>query len=244
MNGEYMVRWLTPVARGYRNLSGNARRAAACLMVMVVGAVPRASAQPNVDAGARVGPSTSARQEFRAVRFLPGVLLGGTLPAGELGDVYNTGVRVGATLTAIVPTRPYGVRAALTYDRLAGGTIVPPGGVLVEVDAATMVSLTVEGLVSERAERSALLYFTAGAGVHRLDARSVESLIPDDDEPTDDPDNQPPAPGAETKFGGSVGGGLTFRIGDLPSYLEVKVVKLFGADAVLVPVVVGIQFGR
>jgi opacity protein-like surface antigen len=166
------------------------------------------------------------------------------LPTGELGDVYNTGLRAGVTLTAVVPTQPYGVRAALTYDRLAGGSISPPGGTLVSVDAASVLSLTVSGLYSERAERNALLYFTAGIGVHRLDAVSAESLDPDDDEPTDDPDDPPPEPGAETKFGASVGGGLTFRIGGLPSYLEVKVVKLLGADAVLVPVVVGVQLGR
>ena len=183
-------------------------------------------------------------QATRVVRLLPGIQLGGILPTGELGDVYNTGLRAGVTLTAIVPTQAYGVRAALTYDRLAGGTLTPPGGALTDVDAGSMVSLTVSGLYSEQADRSALLYFSGGVGVHRLDVESAESLDPGDDEPSDDPDNPPSAPGATTKFGASVGGGLTFRLGGLPSYLEVKVVKLFGADAVLVPVVVGIQLGR
>ena len=183
-------------------------------------------------------------QLSRVVRLLPGIQFGGVLPTGALGDVYNTGLRAGLTLTAIVPTRPYGIRAALTYDRLAGGTIAPEPNTLVDVDAGSMLSLTVSGLVTEQAPRNALLYFTAGAGVHRLDARTLESLVPDDEGPVDDPDDPPPEPGAETKFGASVGGGLTFQIGTLPSYLEVNVVKLFGADALLVPVVVGIQLGR
>ena len=214
------------------------------MLVAFAAAIP-AEAQHNEYAGTSAARRPhAAPQAVRAVRFLPGVQAGGVLPTGALADVYNTGLRAGVTLTAVVPTQPYGVRAALTYDRLAGGTISPPGGTLVNVDAASMLSLTVSGLYSERAERNALLYFTAGIGVHRLDAESAESLDPDDDEPSDDPDNPPPEPGAETKFGASVGGGLTFRIGGLPSYLEVKVVKLLGADAVLVPVVVGVQLGR
>jgi opacity protein-like surface antigen len=183
-------------------------------------------------------------QAVRGIRFLPGVQLGGVLPSSELGDVYGTGVRAGATLTAVAPTQPYGLRAALLYDRLAGGTYTPPGGAPVDVDGASMLSLTINGLYSQRAERNALLYFIAGVGVHRLEAESVESLDPGDDEPTDDPEDPGAASDTETKFGASVGGGLTFRIGGLPSYLEVNVVKLLGADAVLVPVVVGIQLGR
>lgn len=184
-----------------------------------------------------------AAQLSRVVRLLPGAQLGGVLPTGGLGDVYNTGIRAGLTLTAIVPTRPYGIRAALTYDRLPGGTIAPEPNTLVDVDAGSMLSVTVSGLVTEQAPRNTLLYFTAGAGVHRLDTRTLESLVPDDG-PVDDPDNPPPEPGPETKFGASVGGGLTFQIGTLPSYLEVNVVKIFGADAVLVPVVLGVQLGR
>lgn len=206
-----------------------------------------ATAQHNASSSTPADAPASTRevQGPRAVQLLPGLQLGGVLPTGELGDVYSTGIRAGATLTAIVPTQPYGVRAAVTYDRLGGGTISAAAGTLVDVEAASMLSLTINGLYSERAQRSALLFFTAGLGVHRLDARDTDELDPGDDEPTDDPDDLlSDGAGAETKLGASVGGGLTFRIGGLPSYLEVKVVKLFGADAVLVPVVLGMQFGR
>ena len=118
---------------------------------------------------------------------------------------------------------------------------MPPGQLPLDVDAGSMLSLALSGLVSERAERSALLYFVAGVGVHRLDAPDPD--VPDD-EPTDDPDVVVESGGTETRFGASVGGGITFRLGPLPSYLEVQVVKLFGADAALVPVVVGVQLGR
>lgn len=213
-----------------------------------IGALCLATVAANADAqqsrSAASVRDESAAQATRIVRLLPGAQLGGVLPTGGLGDVYNTGIRAGLTLTAIVPTRPYGVRAALTYDRLPGGTIAPEPNTLVDVDAGSMVSLTVYGLVTEQAPRNSLLYFTAGGGVHRLDTRTLESLVPDDEGPVDDPDNPPPEPGPETKFGVSVGGGLTFQLGTLPSYLEVNVVKIFGADAVLVPVVVGIQLGR
>lgn len=213
----------------------------ACVVVALLATVP-ASAQP-IESRSAVRTGSPA-QLAKVVRLLPGFQLGGVLPTSELGDVYNTGLRAGLTLTAIVPTRPYGVRAALTYDRLPGGTIAPAPNTLVDVEAGSMVSFTVSGLVTEQAPRNALLYFTAGAGVHRLDARTLQSLTPDDDGPVDDPDAPPPTPGPETKFGASVGGGLTFQIGTLPSYLEVNVVKLFGADAMLVPVVLGIQLGR
>lgn len=189
-----------------------------------------------------VGPRAgAAAQAVRAVRLLPGIQLGGVLPMGGLADFYNTGVRVGGTLTAVVPTRPYGARLSLSYDRLSGGTVVPPGQLPLDVDAGSMVSLALSGLVSERAERNALLYFLAGVGVHRLDAPGSD--VPDD-EPTDDPDVIAESGGTETRFGASVGGGITFRLGPLPSYLEVQVVKLFGADAMLVPLVVGVQLGR
>ena len=189
-------------------------------------------------AGLRPG---GAAQAVRAVRVLPGIQLGGVLPMGGLADFYNTGLRVGATVTAVVPTRPYGARLSLTYDRLSGGTVVPPGQPPLEVDAGSVLSLALSGLVSERAERNALLYFVAGVGVHRLDAPGSD--IPDD-EPTDDPDVIVETGGTETKFGASVGGGITFRLGSLPSYLEVQVVKLFGVDATLVPLVVGVQLAR
>lgn len=218
------------------------------LCAIASAAIPApAGAQHNGSSGAPAAAPRTPRavQGPRAVQLLPGLQLGGVLPTGELGDVYSTGIRAGATLTAIVPTQPYGVRAAVTYDRLGGGTISPSAGTVLDVEAASMLSLTINGLYSERAQRSALLYFTAGLGAHRLDAQDTDELDPGDDEPTDDPDDPPSdGAGAETKFGASVGGGLTFRIGGLPSYLEVKVVKLFGADAVLVPVVFGIQFGR
>jgi opacity protein-like surface antigen len=186
---------------------------------------------------------SGAVQAGRTVRLLPGVQAGGVLPTSDLADFYNTGLRVGATLTAIVPTQPYGIRLALTYDRLSGGSVTPAGQPPVEVDAGSVVSLSVTGLISERAERNALLYLIAGAGVHRLDASGPDSLG-SDDEPTDVPDDIVDTGGAETKFGASVGGGITFRLGGLPSYLEVQIVKLFGADAVLVPLVVGVQLGR
>jgi hypothetical protein len=204
-----------------------------------LGVEPAAAQHNEQAAGIRAG----AAQRVRAVRLLPGIQLGGVLPTSELGNLYSTGLRAGATLTAIVPTQPYGVRLALTYDRLSGGTVALPGQPAREVGAGSVTSLTVAGLVSERAERSALLYFTGGLGVHRLDADDPSSSGPDD-EPTDDPDVVDSEGGAERKVGAMVGGGITFRIGGLPSYLELQVVKLFGADAVLVPLVVGVQLGR
>jgi opacity protein-like surface antigen len=201
-------------------------------------ALPAAAQHNESSAGARVATA----QRVRAVRVLPGVQLGGVLPSSELGNLYGTGLRAGATLTAIVPTKPYGVRLALTYDRLSGGTVAVPGQPVRQVEAGSMVSVTVAGLYTERAARSALLYATGGLGVHRLDA--ADTAPRGDDEPTDDPDEPVASAGAETKFGATIGGGLTFRIGGLPSYLEVQVVKLFGADAILVPLVVGIQLGR
>ncbi len=183
-------------------------------------------------------------QASRVVQLLPGLQLGGVLPTGGLGDLYSTGVRGGLTLTAVVPTQPYGVRATVTHDRFGGGTVTPAGQSPVTIEGARMTSLSISGLFSERADRSALLYFSAGVGVHRLDARTAESLRVDDDEPVDDPDEPLASPGAETKFGVSAGGGINFRFAGLPSYLEVQVVKLFGADALVVPLVFGVQLGR
>ncbi|HSJ63127.1 MAG TPA: hypothetical protein VK922_04375 [Gemmatimonadaceae bacterium] len=208
-------------------------------IAMTLAAIP-CGAQHNASIA---GAGPTAAQAVRAVQFIPGLLLGGVLPTSELADFYNTGIRAGATLAAVVPARPYGVRLAVTYDRLSGGTVALPGQTVREIESGSVVSVTLAGLVSERAERTALLYFTAGAGVHRLDIESAESSG-SDDEPTDEPDEVSDTGGAETKFGASVGGGITFRLGRFPSYLEVQVVKLFGADAVLVPVVVGVQLGR
>lgn len=186
----------------------------------------------------------AAVQARRVVQLLPGLQLGGALPTGALGDLYSTGIRGGVTLTAVVPTQPYGIRAALAHDRFGGGTVTPPGQSPVTIEGASMTSLSLSGLFSERAERSALLYFSAGLGIHRLDALSAESLDPGDDEPVDDPDEPLPESAAETRFGASIGGGITFRFAGLPSYVEVQVVKLFGADAVIVPLVFGVQLGR
>lgn len=183
-------------------------------------------------------------QASRVVQLLPGLQIGGVLPTGGLGDLYSTGVRAGLTLTAVVPTQPYGVRATVTHDRFGGGTVTPPGQSPVTIEGARMTSLSISGLFSERADRSALLYFSAGVGVHRLDARTAESLGSDDDEPVDDPEDPLASPAAETKFGASAGGGINFRFAGLPSYVEIQVVKLFGADALVVPLVFGVQLGR
>ena len=85
-----------------------------------IGVEPVTAQHNESAAGVRAG----AVQRVRAVRLLPGIQLGGVLPTSELGNLYSTGLRAGATLTAIVPTQPYGVRLALTYDRLSGGTVV------------------------------------------------------------------------------------------------------------------------
>lgn len=185
-----------------------------------------------------------AVQDSRVVQLLPGLQIGGALPTGGLGDLYSTGIRGGLTLTAVVPTQPYGVRAAVTHDRFGGGTVTPPGQSPVTIEGARMTSLSISGLFSERAGRSALLYFSAGVGVHRLEARSTESLGFEDDEPVDDPADPLAPPAVETRFGASAGGGINFRFGGLPSYVEIQVVKVFGADALIVPLVFGIQLGK
>lgn len=216
-----------------------------CIALACLASATRGAAQHNEEMGiARAGVSPAAAQRVRPVRLLPGIQFGGSLPTSELGDLYGTGFRAGLTLTAVFPALPYGVRAALTYDRFGGGTVTPPGNSPVTVDAASMTSLTVTGLISERAARSALLYLTAGIGLHRLDAEALDTLGTGDDEPVDDPDLQPTSGGAATKFGASVGGGLTFRVAGLPSYIEIQAVKLFGADALVIPVVIGVQLGR
>lgn len=214
-----------------------ARLAGLCCALLVAST---ASAQHNAS---RAGASASAVQAVRAVRLLPGLQLGGVLPTGELADFHNTGLRAGATLAAVVPTRPFGVRLALTYDRLSGGTVSAPGGALVQVGAGSMLSLSLAGLVSEQAERNALLYFTGGVGVHRLEASGTVTPSGGDDEPTEEPIDEV-VEQQQTKAGASVGGGITFRVGGLPAYLEVQIVKLFGADALLVPLVFGVQFDR
>jgi len=220
-------------------------RWASCIALACLASATRGAAQHNEDmAVARAGVSPASTQRVRPVRLLPGIQFGGALPTSGLGDLYSTGFRAGLTLTAVLPALPYGVRAALTYDRFGGGTVTPPGSSPVTVDAASMTSLTVTGLISERAPRSALLYVTAGIGLHRLDAEALDTLGTGDDEPIDEPDVQPVSGGTETKFGASVGGGLTFRLAGLPSYIEVQAVKLFGADALVVPVVIGVQLGR
>jgi hypothetical protein len=178
------------------------------------------------------------------VQLLPGLQFGGSLPTGGLGDLYSTGIRGGLTLTAVVPTQPYGVRAAVTHDRFGGGTVTPPGQSPVTIEGARMTSLSISGLFSERADRSALLYFSAGVGVHRLNARTAESIGPDDEEPVDDPDDPLEPPAVETRFGASAGGGINFRFAGLPSYVEIQVVKVFGADALIVPLVFGVQLGK
>lgn len=223
----------------------SSRRWASCLALACFASGSGAAAQHNENArAARAGVSAVPAQRVSAVRLLPGIQFGGSLPTSELGDLYSTGFRAGLTLTAVFPTLPYGVRAALTYDRFGGGTVTPPGSSPVTVDAASMTSLTVAGLISERTARSTLLYFTAGIGLHRLDAEALDTLGTGDDEPIDDPDVPPTSGGAETKFGATVGGGFTFRVAGLPSYIEVQAVKLFGADALVVPVVIGVQLGR
>lgn len=224
VSGRWGVRWLTAFA--------------------LVSVAPAAEAQEGYRRALDDVERGVVMQASRVVQLLPGLQLGGVLPTGGLGDLYSTGVRGGLTLTAVVPTQPYGVRATVTHDRFGGGTVTPPGRSPVTIEGAKMTSLSISGLFSERADRSALLYFSAGVGVHRLDARTAESLGSDDEEPVDDPDEPLASSGAETRFGASAGGGINFRFAGLPSYVEIQVVKLFGADALVVPLVFGVQLGR
>lgn len=224
VSGRWGVRWLT-------------------IFALVVVA-PAAGAQGVYRRAQHDAERGAVMQASRVVQLLPGFQLGGALPTGELGDLYSTGIRGGLTLTAVVPTQPYGVRAAVTHDRFGGGTVTPPGQSPVTIEGARMTSLSISGLVSERAVRSALLYFSAGVGVHRLDARSAGSIGSGDEEPVDDPDDPLQPPAVETRFGASVGGGINFRFAGLPSYVEIQVVKLFGADVLVVPLVFGIQLGK
>lgn len=224
VSGTWGVRWLTVFAVG--------------------GVASAVEAQPVYRRAPDGADRGVVMQASRVVQLLPGLQLGGVLPTGGLGDLYSTGIRGGLTLTAVVPTQPYGIRAAITHDRFGGGTVTPPGQGPVTIAGARMTSLSISGLFSERAARSALLYFSAGLGVHRLDARTAESLGSDDDEPVDDPDEPLASPGAETRFGATAGGGINFRVGGLPSYVEIQVVKVFGADALVVPLVFGVQLGR
>ncbi|HUF29631.1 MAG TPA: hypothetical protein VMM77_03130 [Gemmatimonadaceae bacterium] len=225
---------------------GSGTWGARCLTVLTLIASASAAGAQSVAGPARHQLESSvARKSTRLVRLLPGLLFGGSMPAGELGDLYSTGIRGGLTLTAVVPTQPFGIRAAVTHDRFGGGTVTPSGQSPVTIQGASMTSLTFAGLISERAERSSLLYLSAGVGIHRLDAQSAESLDPGDDEdPVDDPDEPLPEPAPETRFGASIAGGITFRFAGLPSYVEVQVVKLFGVDALVVPLVLGVQLGR
>lgn len=175
-----------------------------------------------------------------ARRISVGLQLGGSLPTGELGDFYNTGIRGALTASVALPERPIALRATLSADRFGGATLVPAGGSPIELDAATMLSLALGAVIGESRE-SVAPYLLAGIGVHRLSGG---------DEQTPGEPGEEPLPGeptieraaSETRAGATVGGGLRFRLVGRPAHLEVSAVRLFGANATIVPVVLGMEF--
>lgn len=175
-------------------------------------------------------------------RLTAGVQLGGSLPTGELGDLYNTGMRGALLIAARIPDRALALRGTLAYDRFGGGTVVPSGAPPLQLEAATMLSVSIAALIGEAGE-AVSPYLVAGIGAHRLSGG--DEAAPRD--PGEEPIPGEPEPvllESGTRAGATIGGGVRFRLIGLPAHLEVSAVRLFGIDATIVPVVLGIEFGR
>ncbi|MDQ3698180.1 MAG: hypothetical protein M3373_09170 [Gemmatimonadota bacterium] len=174
-----------------------------------------------------VVPRESGGQEQPRVTGLIGIqagLSGGVaLPVGDLNDRYGPGFRIAGHVGAAAAFFPIGVRFDVVYDRLAGGSVTPPGvGGPARLDDAGIWSGVLNLVVRlAQPERSTLEpYLLGGAGVFHVTSYGVSH----DGAGNTYVDSAP----SRTKFGLHVGGGVRYPLFGLNSFAEIKLVNVFG----------------
>jgi opacity protein-like surface antigen len=206
---------------------------------------------------ASVATSAAAQEApYRPYRF--GVQGGLSLPQGDVGDAFDNGFTVGATLDLALVNRPFGLRFDVGYHRYG----VVDAAEALGLDATfSVIPITAAAVVAIPTTSGVRPYLLGGLGMYVvrgsvtfdesifLEGRAAEGAAV-----------RPSLAGAagaagvtaaretysdsETKFGLHGGAGLGFRLGTLDAYLEARYHSVFTEETntSFVPIVFGVRF--
>jgi hypothetical protein len=145
-----------------------------------------------------------------------GIMAGATLPTGDLGDAFDTGFNVGATLGFAPALMPVGMRIDGVYHSM--------GAVATGADDLSLISATLNAVL--RIPTGAMVgvgpYAIGGLGLYSADAGGDR----------------------ENEFGWNIGAGLRFDLAGFSTFGEVRYNSFSMGDETFsfVPITFGIMF--
>jgi opacity protein-like surface antigen len=152
-----------------------------------------------------------------------GLAAGATFPTGDIGDGFDWGYHVGASITGKPMLSPVGIRGEVMWHSLEASE---------NVDAKLNV---LAGIVNAEIGMSGIgvkPYFIGGLGIYRVDIDSdeLDALFGESD--------------AQTKFGFNVGAGLDFGLAGFSAFTEARFhsIQTEGSAMNIVPITFGLRF--